>query len=112
MEAGNRAVNPAETEMLSLLTPGHDLAQPLVSFNATSAATAQAARMAARLSAEHPDYWPETIRAMMVHSGEWTARMQAELDGAAGKRQARRGGGDQRNPVAAISTGVRRERPR
>jgi hypothetical protein len=38
----------------------------------TSAATAQAARMAAVLLARYPDYWPETIRGLLVHSAEWT----------------------------------------
>lgn len=91
MEGGNRAVNPGQTEMitvdsLSLLTTGHDAAKPLVAFDATSAATAQAARMAARLHAEHPNYWPETIRALMVHSAEWTEPMKASVDAASAKR--------------------------
>ena len=57
MEAGNRAVSPSKRDVsnmnsLSLLTTGPDVDQsPLVDFNATSAATAQAARLAARLSA-------------------------------------------------------------
>ena len=42
--------------------------------------------MAARLTAEHPDYWPETIRAMMVHSAEWTTPMLAALGDTPGKR--------------------------
>jgi hypothetical protein len=91
MEAGNRAVSPGQTEMLtvgslSLLTTGSDPGTPLVPFEATSAATAQAARLAARLAAEHPEYWPETIRAMMVHSAEWTQPMLAALAGTPGKR--------------------------
>lgn len=91
MEAGNRAVSPSRREILtlgslSLLTTGKEADVPLVTFDATSAAAAQAARMAAQLQAEHPDYWPETIRAMMVHSAEWTAPMMASLNGAAGKR--------------------------
>jgi hypothetical protein len=91
MEAGNRAINPGETEMLtlgslSLLTTGHESGAPLVPFEATSAATAQAARMAARLATEHPEYWPETIRAMMVHSAEWTAPMLAALGETPSKR--------------------------
>jgi Subtilase family len=91
MEAGNRAVSPGQTEMLtvgslSLLTTGSDAGAPLVPFEATSAATAQAARLAARLAAEHPKYWPETIRAMMVHSAEWTEPMLAALGGTSGKR--------------------------
>ncbi len=44
---------------------------------ATSAATALAARFAARLQSNYPDYWPETIRALVVHSAEWTEPMKA-----------------------------------
>jgi len=93
MEAGNRAVSPNErdvltTDSLSLLTTGADVTrQPLTPFWATSAAAAQAARLAARLSAEHPDYWPETVRALIVHSAEWTEVMKAGLDGAGGRRE-------------------------
>lgn len=53
---------------------------------ATSAATAQAARLAALISAEYPAYWPETLRALVVHSAEWSAQMQTHLRGASGKR--------------------------
>ncbi len=53
---------------------------------ATSAATAQAARLAALISAEYPTYWPETLRALVVHSAEWSAQMQTHLRGASGKR--------------------------
>jgi hypothetical protein len=79
MDAGNRAVNPGQTEMLtvgslSLLTTGSDAGTPLVPFEATSAAAAQAARMAARLAAQHPDYWPETIRAMLAALGDAPGR--------------------------------------
>lgn len=91
MEAGNRAVNPGRTEMLtlgslSLLTTGNEAVAPLVPFDATSAAAAQAARMAARLAAQYPNYWPETIRAMMVHSAEWTGPMLTALGNSTGKR--------------------------
>lgn len=44
-------------------------------FNMTSAATAQAAWFAAQIQTQYPDYWPETIRALMVHSAEWTPQM-------------------------------------
>lgn len=92
MEAGNRAVNPGQTEILtvdslSLLSTGHDAAQLLVPFQATSAAAAQAARMAARLMAGHPAFWPETIRALMVHSAEWTEPMLAAIDNTPNKRE-------------------------
>jgi hypothetical protein len=53
---------------------------------ATSAATAQVARMAAIISAEYPDFWPETVRALLIHSGRWTPAMETHLTRAAGKR--------------------------
>jgi hypothetical protein len=91
-EAGNRAINPARTEVLtmgslSLLTTGHDAGLPLVPFEATSAAAAQGARMVARLIAANPDLWPETVRALMVHSAEWTEPMLAAIDATPGKRE-------------------------
>lgn len=43
--------------------------------NATSAATALAARFTAQIKAEHPDLWPESIRALTVHSADWTDEM-------------------------------------
>lgn len=91
METGNRAISPNRNEILtlnslSLLSTGKEAAEPLVSFDGTSAAAAQAARMAAQLQALHPDYWPETIRAMMIHSAEWTQPMLHSLNHAPGKR--------------------------
>jgi hypothetical protein len=55
--------------------------------NATSAATAQVARIAAIISAEYPSLWPETLRALVAHSAEWTPIMRAVI-GAADGRQA------------------------
>lgn len=54
---------------------------------ATSAATAQAARMAAIIKAQYPALWSESIRGLIVHSAEWTRAMQAHLKGAGGKRE-------------------------
>lgn len=72
---------------LSLLTTHFRPAEKtLVTSWATSAASAQVARMAAQISAEYPEFWPETIRALVVHSAEWTRTMQAHLNGAGGKR--------------------------
>lgn len=86
LEAGNRAVSPARQEILSLeslklLSTGKDVDQlPLVPFDGSSAAAALAARCAARIMADHPEYWPEMVRALMVHSGEYTAPMKATFD--------------------------------
>lgn len=59
-----------------LLTTHHDFSQRnFQTSNATSAATALAARFTAQVTAEYPDLWPETIRALTVHSAEWTDEM-------------------------------------
>ncbi|MEB8056093.1 S8 family peptidase [Pseudomonas fulva] len=65
---------------LSLLTTSHTPAARMFSTTwATSAASALAARMAAQISAAYPDLWPETVRALMVHSAEWTPQMTADF---------------------------------
>ncbi|MBI5528168.1 MAG: S8 family peptidase [Deltaproteobacteria bacterium] len=62
---------------LSLLTTFNNHTQRLFTkSNATSAATALAAQMAAKLMAEYPTLRPETIRALIVHSAEWTEEMK------------------------------------
>lgn len=92
-EAGNRAISPSGTEAvagldsLSLLSTSREaLQRPLDSFWATSAAAAQGARLAAQLAADNPDYWPETIRALMVHSARWTPPMMQAIAGCAQRR--------------------------
>ncbi len=77
LEGGNVAKGPNDTvfdsDDLKLLSTYHDPQVAQFSpFNATSAATAQAAWMAARIQATYPDAWPETIRGLMVHAAEWT----------------------------------------
>lgn len=68
---------------LSLRTTGAANNQALTSANATSVATAQAARLAAVAMATYPDFWPETIRALLVHAASWTPAMRASLQRAA-----------------------------
>ncbi len=71
---------------LCLLSTGHQpLATPFVLSHATSAATAQVARIAAIVAADYPALWPETRRALVVHSARWTPRMQAAIDANPGK---------------------------
>ena len=93
-EAGNRAVNRDGSELisgvdsLSLLTTSKDfLRQPLTTFWATSAATAQAAGMAAEIAARHPAFWPETVRALMIHSAEWTPAMRQQFKACKGRKR-------------------------
>ncbi len=45
----------------------------------TSPATALAARMAAQIMSEYPELTPETVRALLVHSAEWTEAMKASI---------------------------------
>ena len=84
MEGGNAVYDgsgPALTcEDLSLLStwwkPSESHFHP---FHATSAATAQAAWFAAQLQYEYPNIWPETIRALMVHSASWTDALKRQF---------------------------------
>lgn len=62
---------------LHLLTTNNSPIERLfTTTNATSAASALCARMAAQLMAAYPALRPETIRALIVHSAEWTDAMR------------------------------------
>lgn len=80
-EGGNAAKDTLSAiwmPSLSLLTSYYRPNQRLfTTANATSAATALAGRMAAQIMAVYPELWPETLRALMVHSAEWTDAMRA-----------------------------------
>lgn len=49
--------------------------KPLATFSATSLATAIASSKASKLMQKYPDLWAESVRALMVHSAEWTEAM-------------------------------------
>lgn len=49
-------------------------------INATSAAAAKASWFAAKIAYEYPNAWPETIRALMVHSARWRDEMLLQVD--------------------------------
>lgn len=88
MEGGNMGLHPNGQsadyidDALQLLSTGHQFAmgRQLVSFGDTSASSAQAARLAAMVQKEYPDYLPETIRALLVHSADWTDAMKARFN--------------------------------
>ena len=66
----------SDCQDLSLLTTGANASsRPLDTINATSAAVAEAAYMAAELENAYPDLWPETIRGLLVHSARWSSAM-------------------------------------
>lgn len=48
--------------------------------SATSAATAQVAAVAASISAAYPNLRPEAVRALIVHSAQWTPAMRARFE--------------------------------
>lgn len=58
-----------------LTTDASHLERIFTTSNATSAASALCARMAAQIMAEYPHLRPETVRGMIVHSAEWTGEM-------------------------------------
>lgn len=48
-------------------------------FSMTSLATAQAANFGATLVHHYPEYWPETIRGLIIHSANWTEEMKKNI---------------------------------
>ncbi len=87
MEAGNMALSPVDgtadyiDDALQLVSSGHQFAmgKQLVSFGDTSASSALASRLAAMVQAQYGDYWPETIRALIIHSAHWTEAMKSRF---------------------------------
>lgn len=79
MEGGNLAKNGNEVDYkdsLQLLTTHKGYrTQIFQPFGDTSAAVALASKMAAQLRTMYPDFWPETIRGLMIHSADWTETM-------------------------------------
>ena len=76
--AGKDALSAIGIASLHLLTT-HNLPieRLFTTTNATSAASALGARMAAQLMAAYPALRPETIRALIVHSADWMPAMLA-----------------------------------
>lgn len=94
LEAGNRAQNSNGTdiisgaESLSLLSTGHEVeTKPFDAFWATSPATAEAARLGASIMAAHPEFWPETVRGLLIHSALWTEEMWRRLNATSVRRR-------------------------
>ena len=80
-EGGNRVI--AEDNhvcngdgMFDLVACSHKINNPsFCGFNMTSAATGMAGQFIGNLIAKYPKYWPETIRALVVNSADWTPEM-------------------------------------
>ena len=88
MEGGNMALSPSGGEAdfpdsLSVLSTYYrPTIRQFCATGDTSAATAAAARLGAIVTSHYPNLWPETLRALLVDSAEWTERMRAEIDSA------------------------------
>ena len=83
-EGGNLIKIDADTidshEDLELLTTSKNfLLHQFDTINATSAASAQAAWLAAKIAYKYPNIWPETIRGLIVHSATWTEQMRTQF---------------------------------
>jgi hypothetical protein len=73
----------SDIDDLRLLTVHHKVDQRVFSlFGDTSAATALAGYFAAQILVQTPGFWPETVRALIVHSATWTAAMRKHLPAA------------------------------
>jgi hypothetical protein len=85
MEGGNTGMHPQygpeRRDSLEPLSTSKTVSfRPIAPINATSAAIALAGRLAAQLRAAYPDFWPETIRALIVHSARWNEAMLGGID--------------------------------
>lgn len=83
MEGGNQGIfgdgiiDPDSLALLSTAKGGLGRSW-FTTFGDTSAATALASKFAAQLYESYPAYWPETIRALIIHSADWTGSMLGE----------------------------------
>ncbi|MCF4114721.1 MULTISPECIES: S8 family peptidase [Dethiosulfovibrio] len=80
MEGGNLACGFNNSvcqcnDLMDLSTYHQPTVAQFTPFGMTSCATAKAAWFAAQIQTQYPNYWPETIRALMVHSAQWTDQM-------------------------------------
>jgi Subtilase family len=90
-EGGNLAHNgaaPGEAiDDLQLLTTHYRPEnRHFTTLGDTSAAAARAAGVAGSILAARPRLWPETVRALIVHSAEWTPAMQARIEACNGAK--------------------------
>jgi hypothetical protein len=77
LEGGNLLADgtgvPMSHDVVDLLTTSRD--GLLTTTRATSAATAQAGRLAALAFNRYPSLWPETVRGLLVHAAQWSPPM-------------------------------------
>lgn len=79
-EGGNYLISPCQTQLdtcdeLGILTTAGS-SNLFDLHRDTSAATAKASKYIAEIVSKYPKYWPETHRAILIHSAEWTPKMK------------------------------------
>lgn len=85
-EGGNGCLDNAKAhqvvvgpESLRLLTTSHNPAKSsLAESGDTSGSAAEVARICGHVHARYPDYWPETVRALVVHGARITPEMRKD----------------------------------
>jgi hypothetical protein len=107
-EGGNVGIDQygcAGMQDLHLLSTYHDFSQRhFQSSHATSAATALAARFTAQVQSEYPELWPETVRALTIHSADWTDEMYALISAQRSDKSIKKG--DMSNLTRMVGYGV------
>ena len=105
-EGGNvavsRGVYDSHADLGVLTTHSHIQQQQFDTICATSAASAFAANLAAKIAVKYPNLWAESIRGLIVHSAEWTDVMKEQFPGA--RRE------DMRDRLSCCGFGVPSER--
>ncbi len=95
MEGGNIGINGSDEihdeipDLLPLTTYYKPQDKPLVTTWGTSAACSSAARLCARVMADYPTLWSETVRGLVVHASRWTSVMYSHLQATADTKAAR-----------------------
>lgn len=86
LEGGNLAYDAnsnfySELPDLQLLTTSMNFAmgKTFDTISMTSSAAAQAAWIGANIQHHYPELWPETVRALIIHSADWTESMKRAL---------------------------------
>jgi Subtilase family len=86
-EGGNAGIEKSTNfcttmDDLSLISTHFDFnARQFSDFSMTSASVALAANFAAKIMCAYPSYWPETIRALVIHSAEWPNALKSQIIG-------------------------------
>jgi len=91
-EGGNFAhdgVNPATAidDLQMVSTHYRPNVRLFDAFGDTSAAAALGGHLSAGIMSSRPEFWPETVRGLIVHSAEWTPAMRVRFDAAPSQSQ-------------------------